>query len=466
MSKTLAQDSIIEGSIWKGMFRFFLPIMLGTLLQQLYNMADTVIVSRFVGKEALAAVGGSSAIIIFLLVNFFVALASGASVVIAQHYGAGRFELVRRGVQNAMVLALASGALLTVVGVAAARPLLVLLRTTPDTLEYSADYLHFYFLGMIPSMIYNMGSGILRAMGDPKKPLMFLAVSMVLNIGLDLLFVVVFEMAVIGAAVATTIAQTVSAVLVILTMLRLPKDVRPDLRHPQINGEVMKRMLQIGLPSGFQSAMYNIANMVLQTAVNSLGTDVVAGWSAYRKLDDIYWPISNAIGITVMTFVGQNYGARRPDRVRRSIHTGLAMHLGISILFTAFTCLARYPLISLFAEGEAAVIHAGVTFTLYTCLFYALFSCTEVLAATMRAVGNAIKPTIITLIFVCLLRVVYLWVYGLSHPSLLSISVVFPVSWGVSSAVFLLYYNSGRWMPRLMRRQLAEDAVRQSLRRN
>ena len=466
MSKSLAHDSIIEGSIWKGMLRFFLPIMLGTLLQQLYNMADTVIVSRFVGKEALAAVGGSSAIIIFLLVNFFVALASGASVVIAQHYGAGHFDLVRRGVQNAMVLALASGALLTVVGVAAARPLLVLLRTTADTMEYSVDYLHFYFLGMIPSMIYNMGSGILRAMGDPKKPLMFLAVSMVLNIGLDLLFVVGFDMAVIGAAVATTIAQAVSAILVVITMLRLPHEVRPDLRHPQISGDVMKRMLQIGLPSGFQSAMYNIANMVLQTAVNSLGTDVVAGWSAYRKLDDIYWPISNAIGITVMTFVGQNYGARRPDRVRKSIHTGLALHLGTSVLFTAFTCLARYPLISLFTEGEEAVIQAGVTFTLYTCLFYALFSCTEVLAATMRAVGNAVKPTIITLVFVCLLRVVYLWVYGLFHPSLLSISVVFPVTWGISSAVFLLYYNSGRWMPRLMRRQLAEDAVRQNLRRN
>ncbi len=466
MAKTLAQDSIIEGSIWKGMLRFFLPIMLGTLLQQLYNMADTVIVSRFVGKEALAAVGGSSAIIIFLLVNFFVALASGASVVIAQHYGAGRFEMVRRGVQNAMVLALASGALLTVVGVATARPLLVLLRTTADTMEYSVDYLHFYFLGMIPSMIYNMGSGILRAMGDPKKPLMFLAVSMVLNIGLDLLFVVVFEMAVVGAAVATTIAQTVSAVLVLITLLRLPQDVRPDLRHPQINGEVMGRMLQIGLPSGFQSAMYNIANMVLQTAVNSLGTDVVAGWSAYRKLDDIYWPISNAIGITVMTFVGQNYGARKPDRVRRSIHTGLTLHIGTSLIFSAFTCLARYPLISLFAEGEAAVIHAGVTFTLYTCLFYATFSCTEVLAATMRAVGNAVKPTIITLVFVCLLRVVYLWVYGLSHTSLLSISVVFPVTWSISSGVFLLYYNSGRWMPRLMRRQLAEDTVRQNLHRN
>ena len=466
MPKTLAHDSIIEGSIWKGMLRLFLPIMLGTLLQQLYNMADTVIVSRFVGKEALAAVGGSSAIIIFLLVNFFVALASGASVVIAQHYGAGRYELVRRGVQNALVLALASGALLTVVGVAAARPLLTLLRTTADTMEFSVDYLHFYFLGMIPSMIYNMGSGILRAMGDPKKPLLFLAVSMVLNIALDLLFVVVFEMAVIGAAVATTIAQTVSAVLVLITMLRLPENVRPDLRHPQVNGEVLRRMLQIGLPSGFQSAMYNIANMVVQTAVNSLGTDVVAGWSAYRKLDDIYWPISNAIGITVMTFVGQNYGARRPDRVKRSIATGLSIHLIVSVLFAAAACLARYPLIGLFAKGEPAVIQAGVTVTVYTCLFYPLFSCTEVFAATMRAVGNAIKPTIITLVFVCLLRIVYLWLYGLDHASLLSIAVVFPVTWAISSSVFLVYYNSSRWMPRLMRRQLAEDAVRHSLHHN
>ena len=452
MPKTLAHDHITQGSIWRGMVGFFLPIMLGTLLQQVYNLADTMIVSRYVGKVALAAVGGSSAIIIFLLVNFFVALASGASVVIAQHFGAGRRELVRKAVENALVLAAASGALLTVVGIAAARPLLELLQTRQDTMEYSVDYLHFYFMGMIPSMVYNMGSGIMRAMGDPKKPLQFLAVAMVVNIALDLLFVVVFQMAVIGAAVATTIAQCVSAVLVLRSVLRLPEDIRPNLLRPVVSRDLLLRMLQIGLPSGFQSAMYNIANMVVQTAVNNLGTDVVAGWAAFRKIDDIYWPISNAIGISIMTFVGQNYGAQKYDRVHNSIRTGMKLHLGISALFSVLILLLRYPLIALFAEGEPAVIAAGMEVTLYTALFYVTFSCTEVFAATMRAVGNALKPTIITLCCVCLFRIVYLSLFGFRDATVLTIAICFPISWILSSSVFLVYYKSRRWMPRFMRR--------------
>lgn len=395
--------------------------------------------------------GGSSAIIIFLLVNFFVALASGASVVIAQHYGAGRRTLVRRAIENALFLAVVSGALLTVLGIVAARPLLELLQTRADTMEYSVDYLHFYFMGMIPSMVYNMGSGIMRAMGDPKRPLQFLAVAMVINIALDLLFVVVFQMAVIGAAVATTIAQTVSAILVIRSVLRLQADIRPNLRHPRISGGMLSRMLQIGLPSGFQSAMYNIANMVVQTAVNNLGTDVVAGWAAFRKIDDIYWPISNAIGISVMTFVGQNYGAQKYDRVRGSIRTGMTLHLGISALFSVLILLLRYPLISLFAEGEPAVIAAGMEVTLYTALFYVTFSCTEVFAATMRAVGNALKPTIITLCCVCLFRIVYLSMFGFEGATVFTIAVCFPISWILSSSVFLVYYKSRLWMPKFMR---------------
>ena len=453
MAKTLAHDNIIEGAIWKKMLAFFLPIMFGTLLQQLYNMADTLIVSRFVGKQALAAVGGSSAIIINLLVNFFVALSSGASVIIAQHYGAENYDKVRRGVQNAILLAVTSGAFLTVAGILGARSLLTLLQTTPDTMEYSVDYLHYYFIGMIPAMIYNMGSGIMRAMGDPRKPLLFLTVSMFLNIGLDLLFVVVFEMAVIGAAVATTIAQAVSAVLVLLTLARLPAEIRPNLRRPQVSGDLLRRMLQIGLPSGCQSAMYNIANMVVQSAVNSLDTDVVAGWAAFRRIDDFYWPISSAIGVAVMTFVGQNYGAKRYTRVRESIRTGMKLHLMVSAFFSIMTMLMRYPVISIFAKGDMAVLMAGVEICLYTCPFYLFFSCTEIFAATMRAVGNAVKPTIITMCCVCLFRVAYLTVYGFAHASIFYIAVCFPVSWGLSSLVFLTYYKSRRWLPAEVRPQ-------------
>ena len=222
----LTRDRITEGVIWKEMLLFFFPIMLGTLLQQLYNAADAVIVGQALGKEALAAVGGSSTSIITLLVNFFVALASGASVVISQAYGAGRERRVREGIYCSMVLAVICGAVLMVLGVAGARPLLVLLHTTADTIDSSADYLQVYFLGMIPTMLYNMGSGILRAMGDAKKPLVFLGVCIVANVGLDLLFVMVFHWGVVGAAAATALSQVMCALMVLLVLGRMPENLQ------------------------------------------------------------------------------------------------------------------------------------------------------------------------------------------------------------------------------------------------
>ena len=444
----MTRDRITEGVLWKGMLGFFLPIMFGTMLQQVYNMADTLIVGRFVGKQALAAVGGSAATIIVLLVNFFVALSSGASVIAAQYYGAGRNERVRSSIQNAMALALVCGAVLMVLGIILARPLLEALQTTEDTMDYSVDYLRYYFLGMIPSMIYNMGSGILRSMGDSRRPLQFLAVCAVVNIVLDLVFVLVLQMAVIGVAVATSISQLVCAVLVIVALRRLPEECRPDLRKIRLNKWLLLRMLKIGLPAGLQSSMYSIANMIVQLAINQLGTDSVAGWAAYRKIDDLFWPINNAIGITVMTFVGQNFGARRHDRVKECIRTGMKFHLVVSLFFSAVVIGARYPLISLFAKGDPAVIAVGTSVTVYTCLFYFTFTWTEILSCSMRAVGNALWPAVITLLCICASRVVYLYAYVFSHLSDFTIALCYPVSWGLASVVFMLYYRSGKWMPK------------------
>lgn len=444
---TLTKDRITEGVIWKEMLLFFIPIMLGTLLQQLYNAADAIIVGQALGKEALAAVGGSSTSIITLLVNFFVALASGASVVISQAYGAGRERRVREGIYCSMVLAVVCGAVLMVLGVVSARPLLVLLHTTPDTIESSADYLQVYFLGMIPTMLYNMGSGILRAMGDAKKPLMFLGVCIVANVGLDMLFVMVFHWGVVGAAAATALSQVMCAVMVLLVLGRLPENLRPKFRGERFNRLILYRMIQIGIPAGIQSSMYNIANMLVQSAINSLGTDAMAGWTAYRKIDDIYWPISNAIGIAIMTFVGQNYGARKMDRVKGTIRAGLVMHLIVSAIFSVLTCSLRYPLIRLFND-DPAVLQVGMEVTVMTCAFYVLFSCTEVFSASMRGVGNALKPAIITLCTTCVVRVLYLWLYGFAHASNGVIAFCYPLTWGISSVAFLLYYKFGHWMPK------------------
>lgn len=343
-NKVTARNPITEGCIWKGMLLFALPIMLGSLLQQLYNTADAVIVGRALGKAALASVGGSSGRITNLLVNAFVALSSGASVIVAQHFGARDTQRVRRSICTAMLLSVVCGILLTVLGITSARQLLVWMQTTPETLDASASYLRIFFLGMVPTMLYNMGSGILRAMGDSKRPLYYLFVCVVANIALDLLFVIVFQWGIEGAAAATALSQVVCAALVVRALRRLPEEQRLLYDREELDRGILRRMLHVGIPAALQSSMYGIANIVLQVGINMLGTDSMAGWTAFNKFDDYYWPISNAIGIAVMTYVGQNFGAGDRERVHESIHKGLLIHLTTSALFSVIIFSGRYPM--------------------------------------------------------------------------------------------------------------------------
>lgn len=446
--QTLVRNPITEGSIWKGMLLFALPIMVGSLLQQLYNTADAVIVGRALGKAALASVGGSSGRISNLLVNSFVALSSGASVIVAQHFGARDAQRVRHSVYTGMLLSAVCGVILTVVGILSARSLLELMHTTADTLDSSAAYLRVYFLGMVPTMLYNMGSGILRAMGDSKRPLYYLFVCVVANIALDLLFVLVFQWGIEGAAAATALSQVVCASLVVRALMRLPEEHRLVLAREEYDASILRRMLQIGLPAGLQSAMYSIANIVLQIGVNMLGTDSMAGWTAFNKIDDYYWPISNAIGIAVMTFVGQNFGAGDRDRVHQTIRKGLVLHLGISLLFSVLIYGVRYPMMRLFVGDDPAVITVGAQVTMMVAPFYLFFTLTEILSSTMRGVGDALIPAAITMVFTCIVRLIYLWSYAFSHISNTVIAAIFPISWALTSIAFLIYYKSRKWMPK------------------
>ena len=439
--------SLTEGPVFGGMMRFFLPIMLGTLLQQLYSTVDAVVLGRFVGKNALAAVGGSDIAIINLVVGFFVGLSSGASVVISQHYGARESGRVSLAVHTAVVLAIWIGAVMTLLGVFVAPALLGVLDTPAEIMDDSVDYLRWYFAGMIPSMIYNMGGAILRAMGDSKKPLLFLVVCTVVNTFLDLLFVAVFRMEVAGAAIATSLSQVICAALVLFTLSRLPEDGgRLELRRLRADRTLLQRMIAIGLPAGVQSMLYSVTNLFVQRAANLLGTDTVAAWSAYWKLDGMYWPVSNAIGIAVMTFAGQNYGARRYDRIRTIIRTGLAMHVVFSVLFSLTLYFTRFWTVRLFCTDEA-VIRQGESIIVMLAFAYPTFFCTEVFSSAMRGVGNAVKPTVITLMGVCVLRMILLFTVTFPHLSNMTIAICYPVTWFVSSILFLLYYRFGRWMP-------------------
>ena len=303
------ENKIVTGVIWQQLLLFFFPILFGTFFQQLYNAADAVIVGRFVGKEALSAVGGGTGTLIQLLVGFFVGLSSGATVIISQYYGARRSEMVGYAVHTSIAFSLVAGVGMMIVGITAAPWALRAMSTPEDILGPSTTYIRIYFLGVIGNLIYNMGAGILRAVGDSKRPLYFLIVSCLTNIVLDIAFVIGLHMGVAGAALATILSQALSAVLVLWVLMRTKDMHRLELRKIRFDGRMFHRIIRIGLPAGLQSVMYTSSNILIQSSVNALGTDTVAAWTAYSKIDSLFWMIVNAFGISITTFVGQNYGA-------------------------------------------------------------------------------------------------------------------------------------------------------------
>ena len=354
-----AKNSITEGTIWKQLLIFFFPILLGTFFQQIYNTADAMVVGRFVGKEALACVGGSTAQIINLIVGFFVGLSSGATVVLAQYYGAKDENNVSRAMHTAAAFAIMGGLIITVLGIILTPQMLALLNTPENLMEGSALYLRIYFAGAIFVFIYNIGSGLLRAVGDSKRPLYFLIICCCLNIILDLVLVVGAHMGVAGVAVGTFISQGVSAILIIITLMRT-KDMyqlKPGKIH--IYGSIFKSLLHIGLPAGLESVLYTISNMIIQASLNSFGTDTVAAWTAYGKMDSMFWMVLSAFGISITTFVGQNFGARKYDRMRKSVRVCLGLAIGVSLILTLFFIFLGQYVFMLFTT-DTSVIDIGM----------------------------------------------------------------------------------------------------------
>lgn len=447
MAKTLRGEAdLLHGPVLQNMLRFALPILAGTLLQQLYSMVDAVVVGQFVGKTALAAVGGSAVAIINLLLNFFVGLCSGAAIVVAQYYGAHDRENVSRAVHTATLLAVWVGAVMTVIGVCFAPGLLSALDTPEDTMQYSIDYMRWYFAGMIPTMIYNMGSSILRAMGDSKRPLYFLLLCTGVNTVLDLLCVAVLRLEVAGAAIATSLSQLICAAFVLRSLMRRRDEARLELAKLRPTPALVKRMLLLGLPAGLQSVLYNVTNLYVQKAVNLMGTDTVAAWSIYAKIDGVFWPISNAFGIAIMTFVGQNYGAQQHARITSCIRTGLWMDAGFSILFSVLLFFSRSFVVRFFTD-DPAVMQEGGQIIAMLAFFYPTFVFVEILSSAMRGTGNSVIPTVLTLFGVCVLRLVLLFTVTFPHLSDWTVALCYPATWATTSVLFLIYYKCFRWMP-------------------
>ncbi len=433
------QIDMMQGSILKGMLAFCLPLLAGTFFQMLYNTVDALIVGRFVGAAALSAVGGAPAVIYGILVGLFVGLASGGSVVCSQAYGAGNKRVLHDVVHTGMAFAIVSGIVLMIVTMVLADPLLRLMNTPADAFSDSVLYLRIMGIGMTASMIYNMGAGFFRAVGDSRRPFYFLVTGTIVNIILDVLLVAVLRMGVAGAALGTILAQAVSGFLIIRSMVRVEGDHRLILSKMKIHRAMMAQILRIGLPSAVQSMMYSLSNALLQAYVNGFGITVVAAWVITGKIDAIFWMVVNSLGVTVMTFTGQNYGAGKMKRVFRGMRQMLVVCAVFSILFGLFLQFCSPEVVPLFS-ADAAVVSQGIVIERFFAKVYILYISIEVISGVLRGMGDAFVPTLITIFGVCALRIIWVIVMMPRYHSIITVSMGYPVTWGISSAAFVIYF--------------------------
>jgi len=433
------ENKITEGVIWKQLLIFFFPIFLGSVFQQFYNAADAVIVGRFVGKEALSAVGGSSFAIVSVWLGFFNGITSGVTVVVAKFFGAGREEDVSKTVHTSLVASVISGIVFGAIAILCTEQILHWMLTPDEIFIMSRNYLWIYFAGAFASLFYNTGAAILRAIGDSKRPLYFLVFTCVLNIGLDLLFVRVFFMGVEGAAVATAIAQFCSAVLVFIVLCKSKECYGFRWKKCKIDFRILGKILLVGVPAGLQAVTYGLSNSIVQAKVNYFGTDTIAAWTAYSKLDGLYWTSLSAMGISATTFVGQNYGAGKMKRVKTCINQSLVMTLIMAIGLSSFFYFAAEPLFSIFVSDQN--VHAlGVSQLRYLMPFYFLYAFVEVISGGLRGLEKIVVPTLISLFLVCGLRIVWLTVAVAYNNTMETVMLCFPITWVAAGIAFIIYY--------------------------
>ena len=433
------RNQITEGVIWKQLLIFFFPIMIGTFFQQIYNTADSIVVGRFVGKEALAAVGGSVNQIVNLVVEVFVGLTSGASVIAAQFYGAKDRKNLNKTLHTSYAFGITIGCIVGVLGFFLTDTVLTLMKTPQELMADSRIYLHIYFCGMVFNIIYNMGASILRAVGDSKRPLYVLMVTCGLNIVLDIILVVVCRLGVMGVALATVSCQGISSALVTVLLMKENPLFQLKLREIRFYGASLKSVLRIGIPAALEATMYTIANLIIQVFVNELGTDTVAAWGTFAKIDAVYWMVVNAFAISITTFVGQNYGAGKVKRMRKSVGICLGMAYAGAFLVSGVLYALAAPLYRLFTT-DAKVVQIGVDMMHFLLPSYFLYVAIGILSGALRGAGRVLVPMLLTCGGVCFFRIVWMFSVFPGYPGINTIMLSYPVSWGITAVLFIIYY--------------------------
>ncbi len=428
-----------EGNIFRHLLSFALPLLIGNLFQQLYNTVDTWVVGNFVSNEAYSAVGTVGPIV-NLLIGLFMGLSSGAGVVISQNYGAQRYNKVHDAVHTCILLTLLLAVLFTFLGIAMIPFLLNLMKMPQEVIPEATTYLTIYFGGVVGLMLYNMGAGILRAVGDSKRPFYYLVVCAVVNTALDLLLVLVFHMGVAGVALATVISQVISAVLVVITLLRSDSCIRLTLRDLKIHLDMLKRILYVGIPAALQMAITSFSNIFVQSYINFFGADCMSGWTTYAKVDQLLLLPMQSISLASTTFVGQNLGKNQISRAKKGVSAASALAITSTIILS-IPMIAFAPQIVAFFNSKAAVIEYGAKLLRLLTPFYVLCCFNQIYCGALRGAGNSKAPMIITLVSFVLFRQVYLFAMSRICNEIIPIAMGYPAGWLLGSIITFLYYH-------------------------
>lgn len=450
-------SSLTEGSIWKSMLLFALPVFLGNVFQQLYNTFDSWVVGNYLGDNALAAVSSSGSLI-FMMIGFFNGVAMGAGVIIARCYGARDYDSMRRAIHTDVAFGLTAGILLTALGVAFTPTILRWMDTPEDVLPQSISYFRYYFCGAIFTVMYNIMVGILHAVGDSRHPLYYLIFSSFVNVVLDLLFVAVFRLGVGSAAIATTISQGVSALLCFRLLLTTKESYRVELKKIRYHWDSFKDIVRYGLPSGVQNSVIAMANLVVQTNINSFGKAAMAGCGSYSKIEGFAFLPITCFAQALSTFVGQNLGAQQYGRVKKGVRFAVICSVSMAELIGVASYLLAPQLISVFNDSPEVVAY-GANHMRTICLFYCLLALSHCIAGILRGAGKATVPMFIMLGCWCLLRVTYISIAMQHINELHTVSMAYPITWFASSVLFIIYFYAADWMHAFERQSTREKQV-------
>lgn len=440
-----------EGNILNHIISFAAPLLVGNLFQQLYNMVDTWVVGRYVSNEAYAAVGTVGPIV-NMLIGFFMGLSSGAGVVISQYYGARREDKVRDTVHTAVTMTLILGALFTLLGLTITPLMLKLMKTPENVLPQSTAYLTIYFSGIIGLLLYNIGAGILRAVGDSQRPFYYLVVCAVMNTVLDLVFVLVFQMGVQGVALATVLSQCTSAVLVMIALLRSDNCIRLELRKLKLHWDMLKKIISVGIPAALQMAVTSFSNVFVQSYINHFGDNCMSGWTTYAKVDQLIFLPMQSIALSATTFVGQNLGKNQVDRAKQGVRTCATLAICSTLILMVPVMIFAEPIVAFF-NSKSEVVQYGSLLLRWMTPFYVLCCFNQVYSGALRGAGNSRMPMIIMLASFVVFRQVYLFVMARVCNEIIPIAMSYPAGWLLCSILTLTYYHKAQ----LGRTRLVED---------